>query len=190
MPIFRSRHQAEFLAHLLQHPDVEYTLSELARIIDVPLSTLQREADRLADAGLIRDRKQGRNRLVAANSANPATAPLTQLLSLTFSPLPVIAEEFSIVAGTEAVIIFGSWAARYAGIPGPPPNDIDVLVIGTPSQLDLFTAADRAQARIGIEVNPVHCTPERWATPGDDPLIIQIHQSPHTTAYSANGQQP
>ncbi|MEB3022965.1 MULTISPECIES: winged helix-turn-helix domain-containing protein [Mycolicibacter] len=189
MPIFRSRHQAELLARLLNHPDDEYSLSELARTINVPLSTLQREADRLADAGLIRTRTQGRNRLISANSNNPATAPLTQLLNLSFSPLPVIAEEFSAVPGTEAVVIFGSWAARYAGIPGPPPNDIDVLIIGNTSQLNTFAAADRAQARIGTEVNPVQCTPQRWAAPGDDTLIAEIHRSPHTIAY-ATPEQP
>jgi hypothetical protein len=41
----------------------------------------------------------------------------------------VIAEEFAI-PGVKQVVIFGSWAARYAGRAGPPPHDIDVLVVG------------------------------------------------------------
>lgn len=58
------------------------------------------------------------------------------------------------VAGAAQVVIFGSGAARYAGEAGPPPHDIDVLVVGKVDRADLYDAADRAQARLGIEVNP------------------------------------
>jgi len=122
MPIFRSRQQAEFLTRLLLNPDQEFTLSELSRELDVPLTTLQREAQRLAEVRLISDRKQGRNRLVSANPANPATGPLTQLVMMSFGPAEVIGEEFAL-DGVEQVIIFGSWAARYADQPGPAAAD-------------------------------------------------------------------
>lgn len=159
LPIFRSRHQAELLARVLLHPDKEFTLSELVEHLDVPPTTLQREAQRLAEVKLFRDRKVGRTRLYSANPTNPATGPLTQLLMMSFGPIEVIAEEF-VIEGVEQVVIFGSWAARYADQPGPPPKDIDVLVIGSAGELDVFAAADRAQRRIGIEVNPVRATPQ------------------------------
>src|SRR5664280_578794 len=53
MPIFRSQHQAALLAWLLLHPEDEYTLTELAKKLDVPLTTLQREAQRLVGAGIL-----------------------------------------------------------------------------------------------------------------------------------------
>jgi DNA-binding MarR family transcriptional regulator len=70
MPIFRSRHQAEFLTWLLLHPDQEYTTTELAARLHVPLTTLHREVQRLVDADLLRARTVGRSRLL---SANPTT---------------------------------------------------------------------------------------------------------------------
>jgi predicted nucleotidyltransferase len=182
MPIFRSRHQAELLTQLLLNPNTEFTLSELAKSLDVPLTTVQREVQRLVDVQLIRDRKQGRNRLVSANPSNPATAPLTQLVMMSFGPVQVIGEEFAI-EGAEQVIIFGSWAARYAEQPGPPPRDIDVLVVGTAGEFAVFDAADRAQRRIGIEVNPVRCTPAQWADPGDWTLLIEIQQRDYLVVY-------
>lgn len=166
----------------LLHPGQEFTLSEPARQLDVPLPTLRREAHRLAAVRLVCDRKQGRNRLISANPDNPATGPLTQLVMMSFGPVEVIAEEFAI-DGAEEVVIFGSWAARYADQPGPPPNDIDVLVIGTVSELALYAAADKAQNRIGIGVNPVRCTPQQWADPGDWALITEIQHRPYTTVY-------
>lgn len=182
LPIFRSRHQAQLLARLLLHPDQEFTLSELADHLDVPPTTLQREAQRLAEVELIHDRKIGRTRLYSANPANPATAPLTQLLMMSFGPVEIIAEEFALKA-VDQVIIFGSWAARYADQPGPPPKDIDVLVVGSAGELDVYAAADRAQNRIGIEVNPVRATPQQWAHPGEWPLMVEIHNRPYTTVY-------
>ena len=176
MPIFRSQHQAALLAWLLLHPDHEYTLTELATKLDVPLTTLQREAQRLVGAGILQDRTLGRARLLRANLGNRAAGPLTQLLEVTFGPETVIGEEFNL-ADAEQVLIYGSWADRYHGTPGPPPNDVDVLVVGSLDRADVYDAADRAQVRLGLQVNPVIRTPEQWA--GDaDSLVQQIKASP------------
>lgn len=178
LPVFRSQHQAELLMWLMLHPEQEFSVSDLAARLGVPLSTLHREVVRLDEAHLIASRSQGRNRLVRANTGHPAAPALTQLLELTFGPKVVIGEEFAI-GGAQAVIIFGSWAARYAGVPGPPPRDIDVLVIGSVDRADLYEAADRAQARLGLQVNPVARTPKQWDEPAD-PLVAQIQVSPFT----------
>lgn len=64
------------------------------------------------------------------------------------------------------------------GEAGPPPHDIDVLVVGEVDRADLYDAADRARERLGIEVNPVLCSEEQWADPSD-PLVAQIEKSAH-----------
>jgi len=160
---------------LMLHPDQEFSVSDLATRLGVPLSTLHGEVVRLDEAGLIVSRTSGRNRLVRANSSHPAAAALTQLLEVTFGPKVVVAEEFAIV-GVEQVLIFGSWAARYAGQAGPPPRDIDVLVVGEVDRADLYDAADRSRERLGIEVNPVLRTAKQWNDPAD-PLVTQIRAS-------------
>jgi predicted nucleotidyltransferase len=190
MPIFRSRHQADLLTQLLIHPEQEFTLTELSRELRVPLTTVQREVQRLTETRLIRQRRQGRNRLVSADPDNPATEPLTRLVMLSFGPTEVIKAEFGGLDGVEQVVIFGSWAARSAGQPGPPPHDIDVLVIGTgkSGNLALFAAANRAQQHLGIEVNPVGCTANEWENPGDWTLLIDIKNKPHTVACRKENQ--
>jgi hypothetical protein len=183
MPIFRSRHQADVLAWLFLHPNQEYTITDLAKRLDVPLPTLHREIQRLVDAELLRARTIGRSRLVRANTDNRAAAPLTQLLELTFGPHVVLSEEFDI-PGVEEALIFGSWAERYQGSTGPPPNDVDVLLVGTPDRGDVYDAADRAQTRLGLPVNPVVRTPDQWRENGD-PLAKQIKTSATVTVISA-----
>lgn len=177
MPVFRSQHQAELLMWLLLHPEQEYGVTEMAERLRVPLSTLHREVVRLDEAGLVASRTQGRNRLIRADVDHPAAKALTQLLEITFGPRAVIAEEFAI-DGAEQVVIFGSWAGRYAGQAGPPPNDLDVLVIGEVDRADVYDAADRATARLGIEVNPVVRTAKQWVDP-KDALVAQIRESAH-----------
>ncbi len=184
LPVFRSQHQAELLMWLLLHPDQEFTLAELARTVGVPLTTLHREVGRLETSGLISSRPHGRHRLIRANVDHPASKPLTDLLELTFGPRAVIAEEFRI-PGADTVLIFGSWAARYAGAFGPPPHDIDVLVVGAAQRAEAYDAADRAQSRLGIEVNPVLRTRQQWDD-GTDPLVAQIKASPYTVVLDAD----
>jgi DNA-binding transcriptional ArsR family regulator len=180
LPIFRSRHQAELLAWLYLHPGTEHTISDLATRFGVSQSTLHREVERLVAAGLIRDRTVGRSRLLSAATDHRAAMPLTQLLAVTFGPLTVVGDEFAAVPLIESAHIYGSWAARYEGTPGPPPADVDVVVIGRPSRTDVYAAADRAQDRLGIPVNPSIRTPAQWRDPSDA-LIKQIKASPLVT---------
>jgi len=175
MPIFRSQHQAALLAWLLMHPESEYSLTDLAQRLGAPLTTVQREAGRLVDAGLLRDRSLGRARLLRANTDHRAAAPLTQLLELSFGPQVVVAEEF-VIPGAERVLIFGSWAERFLGTVGEAPRDVDVLVLGTAVRSDVYDAADRSQTRLGVPVNPVVRTVEQWDKAAD-PLVIQIKAS-------------
>jgi predicted nucleotidyltransferase len=165
------------------HPDQGFSVSDLAARLGVPLSTLHREVVRLDEADLVSSRTLGRNRLLRANTDHPAAPALTQLLEVTFGPRSVIGEEFAI-EGAEQVIIFGSWAARYAGEAGPPPRDIDVLVIGKVDRADLYDAAAWAHSRLGLEVNPVVRTWKQWADPVDA-LVAQIKASPYTVVLDA-----
>jgi predicted nucleotidyltransferase len=177
LPVFRSRLQADILAALLLHPDREISLTDLARQVGAPLTTVHGEAERLTDAGILARRQAGRSAMLRADPASRLTRPLTDLLVLSWGPQHVIAEEFASLDGAERVLIFGSWAARYHEQPGPQPNDVDVLVIGAPSRDNVYDAADRAQQRLGIPVNTIIRPPAAWHDQAD-PLIRQIQASP------------
>jgi len=189
MPIFRSQHQAELLAHLYLHPDDEYSLSQLAEVAGVPLSTAHREMARLGDAGLVASRSIGRTRLHRAGTEHPAAGALTEMLTVTFGPAAVVAEEFAELADVELVLIFGSWAARHAGHEGAPPADIDVLVVGAPRRADVYAAADRSADRLHLPVNPVLRTSEQWRT-GGDALVAQVRSSDQVVVLDRSVRAP
>src|SRR5215207_1721022 len=176
-PLFRSRLQGEILAYVLMSPEDERTASEIAHAVAAPLPSVSRELDRLVRAGLLRERRLGRARLVQANPDAPTLAPVTELVLYTFGPPYVLAEEFADLPGADEVYIFGSWAARYAGHPGPPPADVDVLVIGRPDRSAMYDAAQRAETRLG---RPVNTTVRNRRTWREEPngFIDQVRAGP------------
>jgi hypothetical protein len=167
LPVFRSRLQGDLLAVLLVVPGTELTLTALAARTGGSLAAVQREASRLEEAGILRSRRVGNARLVSADPASPATAPLTELVTLSFGPVQVLAEEFADLDDVDLLEVFGSWAARYRGERGAPPADVDVLVVGTPDRDAVHDAATRAEERIGLPVNATVVAPRRWETGGD-----------------------
>lgn len=179
LPIFRSQHQVELLTWLYLHPAEQFSLSDLAARLGVSVATMHREADRLGEASLVIEDRIGRSRLISANPGHPSAAELGALLERTFGPRHVVNEEFTGAAGVHLVVIFGSWAARHHGEYGRAPNDVDVLVIGDAiARGDIYKAADRAQERLGIPVNPVIRTRSQWEEPSDA-LVNQIKARPY-----------
>lgn len=145
----------------LPDPDREWTIEELADRTGEPYQTVATEVRRLEKSGLITAATVGRTKLLRADRDSPYLRPLAQLASMAFGPPLVIAEEFDEIDGIDASYIYGSWAARYEGEPGSPPQDIDVLVLGRPDRDDVFDAARRAERRLGREVqrHPAHEPP-------------------------------
>jgi predicted nucleotidyltransferase len=184
LPILRSQLQGELLAAVLL-TDREHSVSELATMLRAPIPTVAREVARLADAGLFASHRVGTARLVSAGRASPLAEPLTELIARSFGPTAVLAREFSSVAGVDRVEIFGSWAARFRGEPGPPPGDVDVLVIGSPDPDDVHDAIDRAERVLRREVNAVVVSADRWKT-SKDAFLKHIRSAPRVPVLAAD----
>lgn len=176
-PVFRTSAQAEILAATLLHPGREQTISDLSRLLDIPLATVSDEVARLIDAQILLSRHVGRAKLVRANTHNRLVGPLTEIALATMGPHLVVRNAFADVAGIDLMLIFGSWAERYHGQPGPPPNDLDILVVGHPDRASIYSAADKVQERTGLPVNPVIASVKRW-NDEKDPLMTQIRSAP------------
>jgi DNA-binding transcriptional ArsR family regulator len=164
LPIFRSEAQFRLLGELFLDPDREWSLTELAERVDALPSSISREVDRLERAGLLTSRRQGNVRLVSAQMDSTVADDLRRLLSKTYGPAPILREALAQVAGVSWAVIFGSWAARAAGEPGLPPNDIDVLVVGEVDPLEVYDVVREAAKKVGLDITPIVRTPEEWET--------------------------
>lgn len=178
LPILRSAFQGELLAWLYLHPDDEFTLTELAARFDMSHATVSREADRLVEASLVTDRRMGNLRLIRANLDTVVARPLTDLLVVTYGPIVVLSDLLAGVSGVEEAFVYGSWAARYRGQPGPVPKDVDVLVVGAADEDELDEVARTAERILGREVN-VRVVPSKlWRKPAGDPFIATVRSRP------------
>ncbi|WP_103337065.1 ArsR family transcriptional regulator [Amycolatopsis sp. CA-126428] len=178
LPLLRSRMQGELLARVLLHPEREYSITELAEASGVTPTAVLREVERLVGGGILEDRRVGRSRLVKARTDTPLYRPLSEVIAVTFGPLPLLAEALSGLAGVREAYIYGSWAARYRGEPGPPPGDVDLLVVGSPDPDALFDLAEGVSRRLGREVNVHRISPESWAADTADPFLTSVRERP------------
>ncbi|WP_431836422.1 MarR family transcriptional regulator [Cellulomonas sp. Y8] len=176
LPIFRSDLQARLLLLLLTS-DRGDSASDLARATGAPVPTVHREVTRLAAAGLLRSEHRGRTILYRADEENPAVAPLRQLVLISHGPVELLRASLPAVPGIVVAKVFGSWAARAAGEPGPSPGDVDLLVVGAVDRHRLFAELAELEARVGRPVNPTVLSEERWAR-SEDPLVDEIRRRP------------
>lgn len=175
-PLLRSDTQGQLLA-ALELSDRGETATDLARRVGTSLPTATRELGRLADAELIAVESVGRRAVYRPNRQHPLSDAVRQIALFTYGPQPVVARELATVPGIAEAAIFGSWAARRSGEAGPPPGDIDVLVVGDPDRDALYDALSRAEAALRREVNATVLAPEEWAAV-DDPFVSTLHARP------------
>lgn len=178
------------LAATYLNPDREYNITELAQHADAAVQAVAREVSRLVEAGLLSDRRAGTARLVRSVQDSLVTRPLTDVLAVTFGPLPVLTEALSEVPGVEEAFVCGSWAARYSGEPGPVPGDVDVLVVGDVDADELDERARAAEELLRREVNIRRVRRVAWES-GTDPFIATVRAHPlvalrkHATSATA-----
>lgn len=188
MPIFRSEAQARILAWLLLVPDREQPIATLVPVAGVAQPNTLREVNRLVDGGLLRERRAGNTRLVAANTASPYFEPLVQILGRAYGPAVVVPRALSEIPGIERAVIIGSWARRYHGESGPPPNDVDVIVVGAPPPRALRRANAQLEEQLGVPVQLTVVTPEDWAEQPTG-FLQNVHNSPHLTVLDNTGAE-
>ncbi|MBG0826785.1 MarR family transcriptional regulator [Planomonospora sp. ID67723] len=178
LPLLRSNAVGELLAWLYLHPENEYSTTDLARRTGASQPTVSREADRFAAAGLTKERRHGNLRLIRADTDTIVAKPLTDLLAVTFGPAAVLPPLLQPIPGIEEAYIYGSWAARHANRPGPIPRDVDVLVVGSADEDELYDAAREAERILGREVNISRISSASWATDLEDPFVTSLRSKP------------
>src|SRR5262245_30950180 len=174
--VFRSDLQGKRPARILLGR-VEESVAEMASAMVEDPGNTSREVVRLERAGIVVSRLVGRTKLVQANIQAPFYRPLVELVTVVLGPAKILAEELTAIDGIDSADIFGSWAARYRGEPGPAPSDVDLLVVGTPNRDDLHDATQAAARRLNRPVNPVVVSPRRWNS-AEDGFIREVRSRP------------
>ncbi len=162
LPIFRSAGQARLLARLFLPDGDGAPLSTLAADIGLAKSRVSDELNRLEQAGLVESERVGNTRVVRPNVDSPYYPELRALILKAFGPVSVLTRRLREVGGIDEAYLYGSWASRYLGHEGPPPGDVDVLVVGSPDVHGVRGAARDAAGELGREVNSTVLSKDEW----------------------------
>src|ERR1700691_3652652 len=100
------------LAALLVRPEKAWYVSELARHMGVPSSSLQRELQDLAEAGILKSHRQGRMAYYQADADSPLFPDLRGLLLKTAGLVDVLADALKpLEARLRLAFVYGSIAS-------------------------------------------------------------------------------
>lgn len=178
MPIFKSDTQAKILAALFLAPRPQLTLTELAERLGTRPSTIHHEIERLERWQFVTSFREGNRRLVSANLYLPIASAITEILDYSYGPLGAIRSAVNQIDGVDEAHIFGSWAARYSGVDGPPPSDIDVLLIGTVERRAASAVSAELTRRLGQDVNAYRVSTQMWESDLPDAFIEDVRANP------------
>lgn len=154
--------QAKVYTWLFGQPGSSYHLSELRRLTGLGSASLQREVNRLVDAGLVLSERVGHLRRFQANPASPVYAELVALTRKTLGAVPLLREALLPLAPRLTVAyVYGS-VARQTDTAG---SDIDLMLVGHDLALaEVLSLLMPLEAVLGRKINPNLYSPKQYAT--------------------------
>ena len=148
------------LAATVMHPEKWWFLADLARHIGVPPSSLQREMDALVRAGVLLRRQEGKQVYFKPDPNCPILGELQGIMLKTLGLVDVLREALApFKKSIKVAFVFGS-IARSEEISE---SDVDLMIVGDAAPSELAGAIQKAEEKLGRQVNPVVFSAEEFA---------------------------
>lgn len=143
--------EERILGITLLHPERAWYRSELARELEVAVSSLQRPLAALVEAGTLRSRQDGNRVYYQADTESPLFPELRGLLAKSSGLVDVLKEALKgFVPRIRFAFVYGSIASGAE----TSSSDVDLLVVGAAGLADLSLPLREAARRLGRDVNP------------------------------------
>ena len=134
-------------------------MREIIRLADMGQGAVQRELARLHRVGLLTRSTIGRQTFYQANSSAPIFAELRALIRKIAGAADLLRSGLApLSASIERAFIYGS-VARGEELAS---SDIDLMVVGSVSFLDVVSAVSSLQEVLGREINPTVFSSEEY----------------------------
>jgi predicted nucleotidyltransferase len=165
------------LAATYVQPERSWYVSELARRLGVPSSSLQRELHDLTAAGILKSHRQGRMVYYQANAQSPLFSDLRGLLLKTAGLVDILADALRpLIPKISVAFVYGSIASGQERSD----SDIDLMVIGDVPPMELAVPLRHARELLGREINPAVYSQAEFAKKrkAKDPFLTQVLTKP------------
>ena len=152
-----SESQSRVFRWLFGQPARTFHLSELRRLTGLGSASLQRELNRLTEAGLVQSERIGNLRCFQANPQSPVYSELVGLTRKTIGMEPLLREALlPLLPRLKAAWIFGSVAKQT----DTSQSDIDIMLIGENLLLgDILVHLTPLETQLGRKINPTCYSP-------------------------------
>jgi uncharacterized protein len=138
------------LTTLFLRPEKDWYLSELAASLGTGPSSLQREIDALVRVGILEKRVDGRRSYIKANQDSPIYTELHGLVAKTSGIVPMLRDAIASTKGLKIGFIYGSVASGEEGAA----SDVDLMLIGNLSTMDISPKLRAVEKAVGRQINP------------------------------------
>jgi predicted nucleotidyltransferase len=152
--------QSRVFRWLFGQPERGFHLSELRRLTGLGSASLQRELNRLAEAGLVNTARVGNLRRFQANDQSPVYAELHALTRKTLGAEPALREALEkLEPDLKNAWIYGSVAKQT----DTAKSDIDVMLVGEKLTLNrVLKVLVPLEPQLGRKINPTLYTPAEF----------------------------
>ena len=149
--LFGSKTRTSLLATLLMNESKRFYISELSRKLGIPNSMLIKEIANLKTLDIIKTERVGKLKFVQINPSLPYMNALKEIMIKTAGFKDLICEQLSNFSGIKYCLIFGSFANNS----NTSESDVDVLIVGDASTLELAKPISDIEDKTGREINYV-----------------------------------
>lgn len=152
--------QAQILRWLFVQPERSFYQSELRRLTGLGSASLQRELNRLAEAGLVHSERIGNLRHFQANPQSPVFNELVVLVRKTLGIEPMLREALQpLVSRIEFAFVYGSVARQT----DTAQSDVDLMLVGKQLRLaDVLELLVPLETGLSRKINPTCYTPTEF----------------------------
>jgi len=170
-----TKRQQRLFSALLMHPERAYSMGELVALSGAGSGAGQNQIDKLVDAGLVLEERVRNQRRLRVNRDFPLFQELRSICVKSFGVVEVLREVLTPIEDEIAeAFVFGSVAKET----DTADSDIDLLVVGTVSLLDLNRLLFEAEKTFARAINVQLYGSYEWSTAQSDPVIAQIANGP------------
>lgn len=148
--LFASKVRAAVLGHLLPRPHLGFSLTDLSRLLGLPISSLQHECYKLARLGVLRDARAGNARLYRPDPRSPLLPSLTALVVAAIGPEAALRAAVEGMPNLRLAFLAGSLA--HGSNAAAPPH---LVLIGELPLEEVDDAFARAAVALGSAVAPL-----------------------------------
>ncbi|TRZ96008.1 nucleotidyltransferase domain-containing protein [bacterium] len=158
MIYLRSKVAIKLLDYYFLNPGAQRYINELARILELDPKNTEAKLKEFEELGLLKSEFRGTERYFFLAKDNPILKHYRQIFLKTYGIEKKLQDILRGIKGLKEAYIFGSYAINKMGSS----SDLDILVIGSHSVLELQRHIAKLQKGIGREFNIINLSPKEF----------------------------